>query len=95
MRPHLFAYGFRSHFLLAGIAALLLVPLWAVSFVAGTPVGSGWPPTLWHAHEMLFGFIASAIAGFMLTAVPSWTGQKGFSGAPLVALAAVWLARDC
>jgi uncharacterized protein involved in response to NO len=91
MKICLFNYGFRSSFFLAGIAAVLLVPLWAVSFVAGTSVGSGWPPTLWHAHEMLFGFIASAIAGFMLTAVPSWTGQKGFSGAPLIALAAVWL----
>jgi uncharacterized protein involved in response to NO len=91
MKSNLFAYGFRSHFFLAGVAALLLVPLWAMSFVAGTPIGSGWPPTLWHGHEMLFGFIASAIAGFMLTAVPSWTGQKGFAGRPLIALAVVWL----
>jgi uncharacterized protein involved in response to NO len=91
MKSNLFAYGFRSHFFLAGMAALLLVPLWAMSFVAGTPIGSGWPPTLWHGHEMLFGFIASAIAGFMLTAVPSWTGQKGFAGRPLIALALVWL----
>jgi len=92
MKSNLFAYGFRSQFFLAGVAALALVPLWAVSFVAGTSIGSGWPPTLWHAHEMLFGFIASAIAGFMLTAVPSWTGQKGFAGRPLIALALVWLA---
>jgi|SRR5665213_637917 len=91
MKTSLFAYGFRSNFFLAGVAAVLLVPVWAVSFAAGTPLGTAWPPTLWHAHEMLFGFIAIAIAGFMLTAVPSWTGQKGFAGAPLVALAAVWL----
>jgi uncharacterized protein involved in response to NO len=91
MKFSLFAYGFRSNFFLAGVAAMLLIPLWAMSFVTGTSLGSGWPPTLWHAHEMLFGFIASAIAGFMLTAVPSWTGQKGFAGAPLGALAAVWL----
>ena len=91
MMPNVFAYGFRPHFLLAGLAALVLVPLWAVSFVAGTPLGSGWPPTLWHGHEMLFGFIICAIAGFLLTAVPSWTGQKGYAGAPLVALALVWL----
>jgi uncharacterized protein involved in response to NO len=88
---NVFAYGFRPHFLLAGLAALILVPLWAVSFVAGTPLGSGWAPTLWHGHEMLFGFVASAIAGFLLTAVPSWTGQKGYAGAPLMALAGVWL----
>jgi uncharacterized protein involved in response to NO len=91
VKTSLFAYGFRANFFLAGIAAVLLIPLWAVSFVAGTSLGSGWPPTLWHAHEMLFGFIAIAIAGFMLTAVPSWTGQKGFAGAPLIALAAVWV----
>jgi len=91
MKTSLFAYGFRSNFFLAGLAAAVLVPLWVVSFVAGTSLGSGWPPTLWHAHEMLFGFIASAIAGFMLTAVPSWTGQKGFAGVPLMALATIWL----
>jgi uncharacterized protein involved in response to NO len=91
MKTSLFVYGFRSNFFLAGLAAAVLVPLWVVSFVAGTSLGSGWPPTLWHAHEMLFGFIASAIAGFMLTAVPSWTGQKGFAGVPLMALAIIWL----
>ena len=50
------------------------------------------PPMLWHAHEMLFGFVASAIAGFLLTAVPSWTGEKGFAGRPLMILAGIWLA---
>jgi len=88
----LFAYGFRPHFLLAGLAALLLIPAWAVDFVFGIPLSTDWPPTLWHAHEMLFGFIASAVAGFLLTAVPSWTGQKGFAGRPLMLLTALWLA---
>lgn len=49
------------------------------------------PPSLWHAHEMLFGFIAAALAGFLLTAVPSWTGQRGFAGWPLALLAGLWL----
>jgi uncharacterized protein involved in response to NO len=87
----LFAYGFRPFFLAAGLAALLLVPWWAASFAFGAPLGSGWPPTLWHSHEMLFGFIGAAIAGFLLTAVPSWTGRRGFAGWPLALLAAVWL----
>jgi uncharacterized protein involved in response to NO len=91
MRSSLFSYGFRSNFLLAGLAGLLLVPLWALSFVIGTPLGTGWPPTLWHGHEMLFGFVTSAIAGFLLTSVPSWTGQKGFAGRPLIVLAILWL----
>jgi len=92
MRFALFAYGFRPHFLLAGLAALVLIPVWALDVAYGVPLSSDWPPTLWHAHEMLFGFIASAVAGFLLTAVPSWTGQKGFAGAPLVVLSALWLA---
>jgi len=92
MSSSLFAYGFRPHFLLAGVAALLLVPVWASSFVMGTPLGSSWPPMLWHGHEMLFGFITSAMAGFLLTAVPSWTGQKGFAGRPLIMLVGLWLA---
>ncbi|HXZ59961.1 MAG TPA: NnrS family protein [Steroidobacteraceae bacterium] len=92
MRFALFAYGFRPHFLLAGLAAVLLIPAWALNIAYGVPLSSDWPPTLWHAHEMLFGFIASAVAGFLLTAVPSWTGQKGFAGTPLVVLSAVWLA---
>ncbi len=92
MRFALFAYGFRPHFLLAGLAALLLIPVWALNITYGVALSSDWPPTLWHAHEMLFGFIASAVAGFLLTAVPSWTGQKGFAGTPLVVLSAVWLA---
>ena len=92
MKSSLFAYGFRPHFLLAGLAGLVLVPVWASSFVLNTPLGSSWPPLLWHAHEMLFGFIASAIAGFLLTAVPSWTGEKGFAGRPLLILTGIWLA---
>lgn len=92
MKSSLFAYGFRAQFLLAGCAALLLVPVWASNYALGTPLGSGWPPTLWHAHEMLFGFIGSAMAGFLLTAVPSWTGERGFAGRPLMLLAGIWLA---
>lgn len=92
MTFNLFAYGFRSQFLLAGLAGLVLIPLWALSFVWGTAIGTGWPPTLWHAHEMLFGFITCAIAGFMLTAVPSWTGGRGFAGFPLMVLAVIWVA---
>lgn len=87
----LFRYGFRPFFLAAGLAGLLLVPWWAAALAWGVPLGTSWPPTLWHGHEMLFGFIVAAIAGFLLTAVPSWTGARGFAGWPLVALAGLWL----
>ena len=48
-------------------------------------------PIQWHAHEMIFGFIAAALAGFLLTAVASWTGHRGFAGRPLMVLVALWL----
>ncbi|HEU0224909.1 MAG TPA: NnrS family protein, partial [Steroidobacteraceae bacterium] len=51
-----------------------------------------YPPVLWHGHEMLFGFVGAAIAGFLLTAVPSWTGARGFGGLPLMLLAVIWMA---
>ena len=91
MQTSLFTYGFRPFFLGAGLAALLLVPAWAASFTLGWPLATSWPPMWWHAHEMLFGFVCAAIAGFLLTSVPSWTGQKGFAGRPLVAMTALWL----
>lgn len=87
----LLRYGFRPFFLGAGLAAMLLIPWWASSYAFGVPLGTGWPPTLWHGHEMLFGFIVAAIAGFLLTAVPSWTGARGFAGRPLAILSGVWL----
>lgn len=49
-------------------------------------------PLTWHAHEMIFGFVGAMIAGFLLTAVPNWTGEKGKQGAPLVVLALLWIA---
>ena len=87
-----FAYGFRPFFLVAGLVALVYVPWWAGSIALGWQLSTSWPPTLWHAHEMLFGFIAASVAGFLLTAVPSWTGQRGFAGWPLLALVGLWLA---
>src|SRR6185312_1888140 len=87
----LWGYGFRPFFLAAGALAALLIPWWAGVLAWGLPLGTSWPPTLWHGHEMLFGFIAAAIAGFLLTAVPSWTGERGFAGWPLAALSALWV----
>jgi len=89
--PPLFGYGFRPFFLAAALAAVALVPWWAGSLTLGVPLPQAWPASLWHAHEMLFGFIGAALAGFLLTAVPSWTGRRGFAGWPLAILAGIWL----
>ena len=85
------AYGFRAFFLAAGLSALVLVPWWAAAACCGLPITTAWPGSLWHGHEMLHGFVVAAIAGFLLTAVPSWTGRRGFAGAPLAFMASTWL----
>ncbi len=87
-----FAYGFRPFFLAAGWYALLAVGAWLLLYRAGAAPFGSLPAFLWHAHEMLFGFVAAAIAGFMLTAVPSWTGSRGYAGRPLIILFCAWLA---
>jgi len=92
MQPRLFASGFRAAFLAAALSATVLVPLWVLIWGFGWSLATNWPPTMWHAHEMLFGFIAAAIAGFLLTAVPSWTGSRGFGGPPVMMVSAIWLA---
>ena len=33
------------------------------------------PGMHWHAHEMLFGYLQAVLAGFVLTAIPNWTGR--------------------
>jgi uncharacterized protein involved in response to NO len=72
---------------------VLGVVLW-VAELAGLPVPGGGPLPLprWHAHEMLAGFVGAALSGFVLTAVPNWTGRRGYAGAPLVGVFALYLA---
>ncbi len=86
-----FAYGFRPFFLAAGLMAVLAIGAWAWILATGAAPFGDLQPQLWHGHEMLFGFVGAAVAGFLLTAVPSWTGSRGFAGAPLVVLAVAWL----
>ncbi|MEO7774755.1 MAG: NnrS family protein [Steroidobacteraceae bacterium] len=91
LRFALFAYGFRPFFWAAGAFAVVAGIAWLVIYATGASPFRNQLPQLWHAHEMIYGFIVAAIAGFLLTAVPSWTGSAGFAGRPLAALAAVWL----
>jgi uncharacterized protein involved in response to NO len=87
-----FAYGFRPFFLAAIAYGLIGIVMWMGIRATGVLPLQNLPPQLWHGHEMLFGFIGAAIAGFLLTAVPGWTGGRGFAGWPLMALSALWLA---
>lgn len=87
----LFDYGFRPFFLLCGVYALAIIPIWLFRFAhAATPFGE-LPAMYWHSHEMLYGFIVAAVAGFLLTAVPSWTGARGFAGRPLMIVVSLWI----
>lgn len=88
----LFGRGFRPFFLLAGIQAVLAVGAW-LAILRGKGPLPDWPNAVaWHAHEMIFGFAGAAIAGFLLTSVPVWTGRTALAGRPLAALAGLWLA---
>jgi uncharacterized protein involved in response to NO len=89
--PAVLGYGFRPFFLLAGIWAALAMALW-VAVLAGVALPSRLAPVDWHAHELLYGYLPAVLAGFLLTAVPNWTGRLPVVGWPLLGLALVWAA---
>jgi uncharacterized protein involved in response to NO len=87
-----FALGFRPFFLLAALAAIALLGTWLALAVGQLPPPAHYDLVGWHSHEMLFGYAAAVIAGFLLTAVRNWTGVDTATGGPLAALAGLWLA---
>lgn len=94
----LFSHGFRPFFLGAGLYAALSIAAWFVWLgihVVGAVVAEptiAEPPHLWHGHEMVFGFGAAALGGFLLTAVPNWTGTERLHGGGLAIVFLAWLA---
>src|SRR5690606_14087469 len=90
--PVLLTYAFRPFFLLAAAYAQLAVLAWLAFLFAGLPLPLGWSPLQWHSHEMLYGFVTAAIAGFLLTAICNWTGASPLSGGRLLGLILLWLA---
>lgn len=85
--PALFSIGLRPFFLFSALWAAVAAPLWIYAFLNGGPVGLNW-----HVHEMLFGYTGGVIVGFLLTAVPNWTGRLPVVGRPLALLFSLWLA---
>lgn len=90
--PTLFSYGFRPFFLGAGLFALISIPLWMLFYGGVLELNAPFPATDWHIHEMLFGYTAAVITGFLFTAIPNWTGRMPIRGWPLAGLALLWLA---
>lgn len=90
--PAIFSHGFRPFFLFGAIYAGAMVPLWLAVFAGDVRLPIAFAPRDWHVHEMLFGYVSAVVAGFLLTAVPNWTGRLPIQGAPLAILFATWLA---
>ena len=78
--PALFSHGFRPFFLFGAIYAGAMVPLWLAVFAGDVSLPTAFAPRDWHVHEMLFGYVSAVIAGFLLTAVPNWTGRLPIQG---------------
>ncbi|MBK7956087.1 MAG: NnrS family protein [Candidatus Accumulibacter sp.] len=83
--------GFRPFYLLASSFAALSIVLWVCQYTGHLPASYVRNPA-WHGHEMLYGYTLAVVAGFLLTAVRTWTGKPTPTGLPLIALAALWLA---
>jgi len=83
--------SFRPFFIVAGIWATLAVPFWILNYFGLLIVADNFDILLWHQHEMLYGFIAAAITGFILTAIPNWTGRLPIKNKPLGFLVFLWI----
>lgn len=89
--PAILTYGFRPFFLGAAVWASCAMVLWIPMLMGLVDLPTRFDPVTWHAHEFLFGYLGAVIAGFLLTAVPNWTGRLPVVGWPLGALFALWL----
>ena len=89
--PAVLDYAFRPMFLAAGSWAVIALALWLAMFFGYVQLPTRFDPLAWHVHEMLFGFVMAAVAGFLLTAIPNWTGRLPVRGLPLALLAGLWL----
>jgi uncharacterized protein involved in response to NO len=90
--PAILEEGFRPFFLAAGLWAVTSLLLWLGALRGSFPLASEFDPLTWHAHELVFGFALAAVAGFLLTAIPNWTGRMPLQGAPLALLVLAWAA---
>jgi uncharacterized protein involved in response to NO len=87
-----FQLGFRPFYTVAAIFAVIAMLAWLLAFAGFSGTGVYLHSMIWHSHEMLFGFAAAVIAGFLFTAVRNWTGLPTPTGAALAGLTALWLA---
>ena len=86
----LFTYGFRPFFLGSAFWAVVAVALWIGALAGLWTLGQGYGALAWHAHEMIFGYTGAVVAGFLLTAVPNWTGRLPVAGWRLALIFTLW-----
>lgn len=89
--PAILSFGFRPFFLLAAIWAALAMAIWVAMLTGREVLPTAFDPIGWHAHEFLFGYLGAVMAGFLLTAVPNWTGSLPLVGWPLAGFVALWV----
>jgi uncharacterized protein involved in response to NO len=87
----LLSLGFRPFFLAAGAFAVVAMGGWTAAYALGLTLQNYYSPVVWHGHEMLFGYTAAVIAGFLLTAVRNWTSLPTANGKTLGLLVVLWL----
>jgi uncharacterized protein involved in response to NO len=86
------SYGFRPFFLLGAAYAGLGILIWLPLLFGDITMPTAFSPLDWHIHEMLYGYLPAIVTGFLLTAIPNWTGRLPLQGGPLAVLAALWIA---
>lgn len=84
--------GFRPFFFGAGLWAVIAIVLWLCVLAGVINLPTRFDSVAWHRHEMLFGFVGAAVAGFLLTAIPNWTGRLPIAGGALLSLFGLWAA---
>jgi uncharacterized protein involved in response to NO len=90
--PAILSYGFRPFFLFGAFYAGLALLAWLLMFEGRAALPTAFSAKDWHIHEMLYGYAAAIVTGFLLTAIPNWTGRLPLNGAPLLALVLLWAA---
>ena len=93
--PALLSYGFRPFFLFGACYAALAILAWLPLFYGEIALATAFTPRDWHVHEMLYGYIPAVVTGFLLTAIPNWTGRLPLQGWPLLVLVIVMGRGPC
>ena len=88
--PPVLRGGFRPFFFSGAVWAVVVVVLWVCALSGAVTLPTAFDPLAWHQHEMLFGYLGAVICGFLLTAIPNWTGRLPISGSPLAGLWGLW-----